>query len=404
MLATIKRIYALPTATRPHAALTWVLGYLFALGLAVLAAPRAALQDPAPWVLALAYTLTAFVAQGWLALPGAHPLSAVLAPLIAIFAVAAVLVPQPGWAFWLAGGAGAAMVLGATLMWRAYRERGAVATLGARARALFPGPVPTGPLARVIVADPDELSAREREALRLHAAHGAALVHPAAVEANLKGRVDLDHVVPELVTGPPWIYARSKRALDLLLVLLVLPVVVPLVLVTALALAVAGRLWPEEAGPVFFIQERVGFRGRPFRMVKFRTMRVGSDRNGPMYAVNNDHRITRLGRWLRKFRLDELPQLWNVLRGEMSLVGPRPEPIQSAAAFAERIPHYELRTRVPPGVTGWAQVQQGYAAGDEETRVKLAHDLYYIQHASLLFDLYVLVRTVTTVVFGRGAQ
>lgn len=404
MFATIKRIYALPTATRPHAALTWVLGYLFALGLAVLAAPRAALQDPAPWVLALAYAIAALAAREWLALPRTHPLGAVLVPPAVVFVVAAVSVPKPGWAFWFVGGLGTILVLGLVLLWWPYRERGAIASLGAHAQRLFSGVASKSPVARVLVADPNELPEPEREAVRLRAACGTALVHPAAVEANLKGRVDLDHVVPELVTEPPRIYARSKRVLDLLLVLLALPVVVPLVLVTALALAVAGRLWPEEAGPVFFIQERVGFRGQPFRMVKFRTMRVGSDRNGPMYAVDNDHRITRLGRWLRKFRLDELPQLWNVLRGEMSLVGPRPEPVQSAAAFAERIPYYKLRTRVPPGVTGWAQVQQGYAAGDEETRVKLAHDLYYIQHASLLFDLYVLIRTVTTVVFGRGAQ
>src|SRR5690606_8449600 len=144
--------------------------------------------------------------------------------------------------------------------------------------------------------------------------------------------------------------------------------------------------------------------GRPFRMVKFRTMRLDAEAGGAAFAANGDARITKTGRFLRKFRLDELPQFWNVLRGQMSIIGPRPEQVAFARDFEGEIPLYGLRHSVPPGITGWAQVTQGYAASADETLEKLRYDIYYIKHLSLVTDVKVLLRTAATVLTGFGAR
>lgn len=166
-------------------------------------------------------------------------------------------------------------------------------------------------------------------------------------------------------------------------------------------LALAIKL--DSPGPVFFVQDRVGLGGRRFRLIKFRTMRP-ADRATSEWAGDNGDRITRLGRWLRKFRLDELPQLVNVLRGEMNLVGPRPHPVSNFELFREHIPYYSLRATIRPGLTGWAQVRQGYANSLEEETEKMRYDLYYIKHMSAWFDLHILLRTVQTVLWGRESN
>ena len=159
----------------------------------------------------------------------------------------------------------------------------------------------------------------------------------------------------------------------------------------------------DSPGAVLFVQDRVGQRRRHFKLLKFRTM-VPSDGRVSEWVQDNEDRVTRVGWWLRKFRLDELPQFVNILRGDMNLVGPRPHPVSNSALFADQIPYYALRTGIRPGVTGWAQIRYGYANNLEEEIEKMRYDLYYIQHVSFWFDVRILVDTVKIVLFGRGSQ
>jgi exopolysaccharide biosynthesis polyprenyl glycosylphosphotransferase len=167
-----------------------------------------------------------------------------------------------------------------------------------------------------------------------------------------------------------------------------------------LAIAVAIRL--DSRGPVLFIQSRAGRNGRPFGLLKFRTMRPTEGLHSE-WARDNTHRITRVGRWLRRFRLDELPQLVNVLTGEMNLIGPRPHPTCNHEIFMDQIAYYPLRSTVRPGVTGWAQVRYGYANDLEEETEKMRYDLYYIKNRSIWLDAWILLRTVLIVILGQGA-
>jgi exopolysaccharide biosynthesis polyprenyl glycosylphosphotransferase len=167
-----------------------------------------------------------------------------------------------------------------------------------------------------------------------------------------------------------------------------------------LALAIAVKL--DSRGPVLFIQERAGRNGRPFGLLKFRTMHPCEERQSE-WVRDNVHRITRLGGWLRRFRLDELPQLVNVVKGEMNLVGPRPHPTSNHEVFMQRIAYYPLRSTVRPGVTGWAQVRYGYANNLEEETEKMRYDLFYIKNRSLWLDVWILLRTILIMIFGLGA-
>jgi lipopolysaccharide/colanic/teichoic acid biosynthesis glycosyltransferase len=151
----------------------------------------------------------------------------------------------------------------------------------------------------------------------------------------------------------------------------------------------------DSPGPIFFSQTRVGKGGKPFRVVKLRSMIPDAEKNtGAVFASKNDQRITRVGRLLRKSRLDEVPQLWNVLRGEMSMIGPRPERPEFIAELSSEIPFYRARLAVKPGVTGWAQVRYGYGSETADHLIKLQYDLYYVRHHSLLLDLQISIRTV----------
>jgi lipopolysaccharide/colanic/teichoic acid biosynthesis glycosyltransferase len=176
-----------------------------------------------------------------------------------------------------------------------------------------------------------------------------------------------------------------------------------LILMAPLMALIALAIKLESRGPALFVQERVGSRSRTFRLLKFRTM-VPSDGEQSEWVHDNENRITRVGRWLRKYRLDELPQFINILRGDMNLVGPRPHPVSNFPLFIEHIPYYRLRTSVRPGVTGWAQIRYGYANNLEEEIEKMRYDLYYIKHLSFWFDVRILFDTVKTVLFGRGSQ
>lgn len=233
------------------------------------------------------------------------------------------------------------------------------------------------------------------------AAAGRPVYHTAAIYETATSRVPLAYLsdgwVGELFNGSVP-YLSVKRVLDVLTVLLSLPVTVPLCLIIALA------IWVDSGRPVLFWQVRVGQHGRPFRLAKFRSMRTDAEDDGPQFAGENDQRVTRVGRIIRRLRLDELPQLWNVLRGEMSLIGPRPEQVPFVLEFTRNIPFYSWRHRVKPGITGWAQVQQGYATGLEDTMTKLEYDLYYVKHLSLWLDLSIAVKTVWIMLTGWGAR
>jgi UDP-GalNAc:undecaprenyl-phosphate GalNAc-1-phosphate transferase len=213
------------------------------------------------------------------------------------------------------------------------------------------------------------------------------------------GRIPLERLTPlELETfTPPPIYKNIKRFSDLALTLLSLPLLLPLGLVITLAIRM------DSPGPVLFRQRRVGYRGTSFTMLKFRTMVISSDIDH-RFAEKQDKRITRVGRVLRRVRLDELPQFWHVLCGEMSLIGPRPEQQQFAERFSQLISFYGFRHTVRPGISGWAQVMYGYAASDQQTRGKLEFDLYYIKHMSAWLDFVVVIKTLRTIVLGSGAR
>jgi lipopolysaccharide/colanic/teichoic acid biosynthesis glycosyltransferase len=193
-------------------------------------------------------------------------------------------------------------------------------------------------------------------------------------------------------------YDVAKRAIDVALVLLSLPLWLPLCALLALLVKLDSH------GPALFTQNRVGRDGHNFRLWKFRSMRHISQPQPARFAQQEDARVTRVGRVIRRWRLDELPQLWNVLRGQMSLIGPRPEQAEFVEAFATRIPAYTYRHLVRPGLTGWAQMQQGYADSEEETVVKLSYDLYYVAHYSMALDLLIAYKTVRTVLNGFGSR
>jgi len=179
---------------------------------------------------------------------------------------------------------------------------------------------------------------------------------------------------------------------------ILLPLTAPILAVASMAVFGAmGR-------PIFFIQSRVGLGGREFQMVKLRTMTAGAADGAVAATVRNDPRVTPLGRWLRRFRIDEIPQFWNVLIGDMSLVGPRPEWTALAGVLEAQEPTFAFRHVVRPGITGWAQVKAGPAADLAETRVKLGYDLFYIKHLSFSLDLQILFRTVWVLATGGGVR
>jgi exopolysaccharide biosynthesis polyprenyl glycosylphosphotransferase len=171
-----------------------------------------------------------------------------------------------------------------------------------------------------------------------------------------------------------------------------------------IALLTAVLIKLESKGPVLYRQERVGRNGRPFTIMKFRSMRVDAEKDGPVWAQTSDDRTTRVGRVIRKMRVDEIPQFWNILKGEMNFVGPRPERPHFVKQLAEEIPFYEQRHLIPPGLTGWAQIKYPYGASIEDARQKLQYDLYYIKNQSLILDAMILFETVKTILFGRGGR
>jgi sugar transferase (PEP-CTERM system associated) len=196
-----------------------------------------------------------------------------------------------------------------------------------------------------------------------------------------------------------WWRSCSKRSFDIVAAITLLAVTLPIMLVTALLIAL------ESGAPIIYRQDRVGHRGRTFTLLKFRSMTKDAEKDGKVFwASINDSRVTSVGRFMRRTRIDELPQLINVLKGEMSLVGPRPERPTFVAMLTEQIPFYGVRHSVKPGLTGWAQVRYTYGASVEESVKKLEYDLYYVKNHTLLLDVLILIETVRVVLLGEGAR
>ncbi len=231
---------------------------------------------------------------------------------------------------------------------------------------------------------------------------GHSISSESAVLRAAEGRIDTDLANPlNLLLGRPrhWFGFALSRVMDVVasavLVVLLLPV----------WLAVAIAILIEDGRPIFFLQKRTGLRGKTFSVIKFRSMyRDAESKSGPVWAAEDDPRITRVGRILRRTRLDELPQLFNVLVGQMALVGPRPERPHFFQMLRRDVPLFEMRTIVRPGITGWAQVRAPYAAGAEDARCKLEYDLYYVTRRSPWFDLSILFETVGVAFSGKGAR
>ncbi len=220
---------------------------------------------------------------------------------------------------------------------------------------------------------------------------------------QMRGRIILEHLSPSwLILSDGFrkssLLVWAKRVLDVVVSL------VALILCLPLFAAGAAAIWLETGAPVLYRQDRTGLQGRTFGILKFRSMTNRAETDGPQWATDGDHRITRVGRWIRKYRIDELPQFINVLRGEMSIVGPRPERPEFVSMLEEQIPFYALRHWVRPGITGWAQVRYQYGASVEDTKIKLELDLFYIKHLSIMLDLAVLFETLKVMVSGRGAK
>jgi len=233
---------------------------------------------------------------------------------------------------------------------------------------------------------------------------GTEIIRMATLYEELLGRVPVHHLESDWVIRSFVDEARSssfydfgQRLIDIIGSLVGLAILLVLLPFLAIAIALDSGL------PIFYRQERLGRGGREFQIIKFRTMRQDAEKEGqPQMAGENDPRITRVGNFMRATRLDELPQFWNVLSGEMSIVGPRAERAQWVATFQKEIPFYRARLLVKPGITGWAQINYGYASTVEDTSVKLDYDLYYIKHRSILMNLVIILRTVTTVLSRKG--
>jgi len=257
---------------------------------------------------------------------------------------------------------------------------------------------------RVIVAMPDRrgtIPMRELLDLRLH---GVKIEEATSWLEKISGKIEVENLYPSwLVYGlgfrrsTPFILVR--RAISVIISLIGLILALPLIPFIILVIRLDSK------GPVFYTQTRVGRGGRLFKVVKFRTMRQDAEAaSGPQWAGDHDPRVTRVGKFLRASRLDEIPQLWCVLKGEMAFVGPRPERPEFIEMLSKEIPYYGVRHMVRPGLTGWAQVKYKYGSTVEDAREKLQYDLFYIKNASIGLDLLIMFLTVKIVLLGRGAQ
>ena len=231
-------------------------------------------------------------------------------------------------------------------------------------------------------------------------ASGAHVLSSIDTYESLTGKSPLEHY-SEFSFGelkPSNMYIPLKRGLESALIIATAPLSLCLLLLTMIAIKLDSK------GPLFFTQQRVGKGAKEFTLYKLRSMTVGADTSGAQFASANDRRVTRVGKVIRKLRIDEVPQLFNVLIGDMALVGPRPEQASFVARFEQEIPMYSFRHVVRPGITGWAQVMQGYADDDDSTREKLSYDFFYVKNMGIWLDFLVVLKTLKTILTGFGAR
>jgi exopolysaccharide biosynthesis polyprenyl glycosylphosphotransferase len=224
-----------------------------------------------------------------------------------------------------------------------------------------------------------------------------------AVYESTSGKIPVEHIGDQWYTSLPIeqsvtpFYACWHKVMDLAFGFL------GLILLGLISLPLSLMIYLDSPGSIFYSQERIGLRGRPFRIYKFRSMRTDAEQNGSaQWATKNDPRVTRIGRFLRATHLDELPQVLNILCGDMSLIGPRPERAEFTAKLEKTIPFYSCRLAVKPGLTGWAQVKHHYASTENDTLIKLQYDLYYIKHQSFMLDIFIILQTFVEVFLHRG--
>jgi len=254
-----------------------------------------------------------------------------------------------------------------------------------------------------VVADlRSEVPADWQRMLADAALQGTPVYHSKQLAESLTGRVDIEHLSENTLGSlpPSRLYLRLKLYLDLGLAIVTLPIVLILVAFAALAIMLF------DSGPVLFRQKRLGFRGKEFTLLKLRTMRPAQQRSDidHQFTVENDTRVTTIGRFLRKYRIDELPQIVNIFRGEMSWIGPRPEVLALSEWYESKIPFYSYRHIVRPGISGWAAVHQGNVADIDAATAKLQYDFYYIKHLSLWLDILILGKTLRTILTGFGSR
>ncbi len=228
----------------------------------------------------------------------------------------------------------------------------------------------------------------------------------------VEGETFYEHLTGKIIVEkirPSWLifhggFCKSSFALFLKRVFGVLLASFGLLLSAPLIIVIAILIKIDSPGPVLFVQERVGKDGKIFKLYKFRSMRVDAEKDAPKWASKDDPRVTRVGKIIRKLRLDEIPQMWNVLKGDMSFVGPRPERPYFVEQLRKKIPFYDQRHTVHPGITGWAQICYPYGASERDALEKLKYDLYYIKYMSIMFDLFIIFKTIQIVLFGKGAR
>jgi sugar transferase (PEP-CTERM system associated) len=256
---------------------------------------------------------------------------------------------------------------------------------------------------RVIVATPDRRGTIPMAELLTLRMQGVKIEEATSWLEKISGKIEVENLYPSwLIFGEGFrrstTFILIRRAISIVISLIGLILALPLLPFIMLAIRLDSK------GPVFYTQTRVGKAGRTFNVVKFRTMRLDAEAAGPRWAGDNDPRVTRVGKFLRSSRLDEIPQLWCVLKGDMAFVGPRPERPEFIEMLSKEIPYYGVRHMVRPGLTGWAQVKYKYGATVDDSREKLQYDLFYIKNASIGLDMLIMFQTVKTVLLRRGAQ
>jgi sugar transferase (PEP-CTERM system associated) len=257
---------------------------------------------------------------------------------------------------------------------------------------------------KIVVALPDRRGTLPVQALLSCKQRGIEVEEGTTFCEKLSGRIMLENLRPSWLIFSsgftvPRLLRLQKRVVDILFAIMGLVLACPIMVV------IAGLIKLDSRGPALFTQERVGEKGKYFILMKFRSMYADAEAlTGPVFADEDDARITRIGRFIRNMRLDELPQLLNVLRGDMSFVGPRPERPFFVEQYDKEIPYYTQRLSVKPGITGWAQVNYPYGSTLEDAEEKLRLDLFYVKNISLLFDLFIMLKTLKIAILGHGAR